>query len=122
MVVDVGLILGELELRLVALDVNDQLDGIQVGALTSVLVQRPVERLLDLLAQVVAGVLGEPYRHPLLAGALIPWTAPEAALVDHLERPDLGVRVVLVVGVEPWARTKLVKLLQSPDLGRCQPR
>jgi hypothetical protein len=98
--VQVGGILAELELRLLVLHLHDQLDGIQVDALTGVCCQRTFERLGDLLAEVLANVVRQPDGDPLLSAwpTLASTRTTQPALVDHLEGSDLWVAVVLLVG------------------------
>jgi hypothetical protein len=112
-VVQVGGVLGELELRLLVLYLGDELDGIQVDTLTSIGGQCSFERPGDLLAEVVANVLRQLDGDALLAAwpTLTSARTTQPALVDHLEGSDLRVAVVLLIGRQLGACTQGMKLL-----------
>ena len=91
--VKVGRFLGELELGLLVLHLDNQLYGIQVDALTGIGLQRPFERPGNLLAEILANVLRQLDGDTLLAAwpTLASTRTTQPALVDHLEGADLRV-------------------------------
>jgi hypothetical protein len=111
--VEIGLVLGELELGLFVLDLSDELDGIQVDTFTGIRSQCSLKCFGNLLAKVVANVLRQLDRDAFLSTwpALTPTRTTQLALVDHLESADLWVGVVLLVGRQLRASAQGMKLL-----------
>lgn len=86
------------------LHVNDEFDGIQIDTLTSTLVERSLQRLCDLLAEILAHIALQLHRDAFLPAwpTLASARTAELALVDHLEGTDLRVGVVLLVSGQLW--------------------
>jgi hypothetical protein len=75
------------------LHLHDHLDGIQIDAFTSIGGERSFQCLGNLLAKILADVLCQCDRDPLISGwpTLASARTTQLTLVDHLEGTDLRV-------------------------------
>lgn len=114
-------LLCELESALAALDVHCQLDCIQVGLVTSLRSERPIERFLHPLREVLADVSGEVFGRSLLLRPTLPASrAADLAGVEELERADLAIlgpeELTLCLIVDGGLCPHLDKPFKRPDL------